>query len=255
MCQEIQPAQGCGRARHLRRQFGRHLCLHRRLGEARHVQQGSQPHRQLHQHSRRRHAIPGMIRKAKNKDIRVFLQDGSNDLKNEHGNWWLRPTCKWNPRSSTRSTTSRPSGATAATAANRAAQSCRKPCVPAAGAIRRLSSNNSASFAACGVASSFATPQAASNPWFALRASKSPPRLWKQVHDVTRSRPWPDAIFSKELVPSAEPPSQEQARPKYHQTFQQLFSHLKTSDRPTLPRRFQSAYAISTNPGRVMAVS
>ena len=32
---------------------------------------------------------PGMIRKTKNKDIRVFLQDGKNDLDNEHGNWWL----------------------------------------------------------------------------------------------------------------------------------------------------------------------
>jgi enterochelin esterase family protein len=32
---------------------------------------------------------PGIIRKTKNKPIRVFLQDGSNDLNNEHGNWWL----------------------------------------------------------------------------------------------------------------------------------------------------------------------
>jgi len=32
---------------------------------------------------------PGMIRKTPNKNIRVFLQDGSNDLDNEHGNWWL----------------------------------------------------------------------------------------------------------------------------------------------------------------------
>jgi enterochelin esterase family protein len=32
---------------------------------------------------------PGMIRKTKNKDIRVFLQDGTGDLDNEHGNWWL----------------------------------------------------------------------------------------------------------------------------------------------------------------------
>jgi enterochelin esterase family protein len=32
---------------------------------------------------------PGMIRKTKNKDIRVFLQDGTHDLDNEHGNWWL----------------------------------------------------------------------------------------------------------------------------------------------------------------------
>ena len=32
---------------------------------------------------------PGIIRKAKRKDIRVFLQDGTKDLDNEHGNWWL----------------------------------------------------------------------------------------------------------------------------------------------------------------------
>jgi enterochelin esterase-like enzyme len=32
---------------------------------------------------------PGIIRKTKHKDIRVFLQDGTKDLDNEHGNWWL----------------------------------------------------------------------------------------------------------------------------------------------------------------------
>jgi len=32
---------------------------------------------------------PGMIRKTKTKPIRVFLQDGTGDLDNEHGNWWL----------------------------------------------------------------------------------------------------------------------------------------------------------------------
>jgi enterochelin esterase family protein len=34
-------------------------------------------------------AYPGIIRKTKAKPIRVFLQDGSNDLDNEYGNWWL----------------------------------------------------------------------------------------------------------------------------------------------------------------------
>jgi enterochelin esterase-like enzyme len=34
-------------------------------------------------------AYPGIIRKAEKRPIRVFLQDGSNDLDNEHGNWWL----------------------------------------------------------------------------------------------------------------------------------------------------------------------
>src|SRR5207245_8591345 len=32
---------------------------------------------------------PGVIRKTEKKPIRVFLQDGSNDLDNAAGNWWL----------------------------------------------------------------------------------------------------------------------------------------------------------------------
>jgi enterochelin esterase family protein len=32
---------------------------------------------------------PGIVRKAEKKPLRVFLQDGSNDLDNEHGNWSL----------------------------------------------------------------------------------------------------------------------------------------------------------------------
>jgi enterochelin esterase family protein len=32
---------------------------------------------------------PGLVRKAKKRPIRVFLQDGSKDLDNEHGNWPL----------------------------------------------------------------------------------------------------------------------------------------------------------------------
>ncbi len=32
---------------------------------------------------------PGMIRKTPIKPIRIFLQDGSNDLNNEHGNWFI----------------------------------------------------------------------------------------------------------------------------------------------------------------------
>lgn len=35
------------------------------------------------------HVYPAVIRKTDRKPIRVFLQDGSNDLDNEHGNWWL----------------------------------------------------------------------------------------------------------------------------------------------------------------------
>ena len=32
---------------------------------------------------------PGLIRKTDNKPLRIFLQDGSNDLDNTHGNWPL----------------------------------------------------------------------------------------------------------------------------------------------------------------------
>ncbi|HEX6848123.1 MAG TPA: alpha/beta hydrolase-fold protein [Chitinophagaceae bacterium] len=32
---------------------------------------------------------PFIIRKHKKKDIKIFLQDGTNDLNNEHGDWWL----------------------------------------------------------------------------------------------------------------------------------------------------------------------
>jgi enterochelin esterase family protein len=34
-------------------------------------------------------AYPGIIRKTEKKPIRVFLQDGKNDLNNLHGHWWL----------------------------------------------------------------------------------------------------------------------------------------------------------------------
>ena len=32
---------------------------------------------------------PSIIRKNKRKDIKIFMQDGTNDLDNEFGNWWL----------------------------------------------------------------------------------------------------------------------------------------------------------------------
>ena len=32
---------------------------------------------------------PSIIRKHKKKDIKIFMQDGSNDLNNDHGDWWL----------------------------------------------------------------------------------------------------------------------------------------------------------------------
>ena len=35
------------------------------------------------------HVYPALIRKSEAKPIRVYLQDGLNDLDNAHGNWWL----------------------------------------------------------------------------------------------------------------------------------------------------------------------
>jgi len=35
------------------------------------------------------HVYPALIRKTDRKPIRVFLQDGENDLDNQHGNWPL----------------------------------------------------------------------------------------------------------------------------------------------------------------------
>jgi enterochelin esterase-like enzyme len=35
------------------------------------------------------HVYPALIRKTPIKPLRVFLQDGENDVDNEHGNWWL----------------------------------------------------------------------------------------------------------------------------------------------------------------------
>lgn len=35
------------------------------------------------------HVYPALIRKTPPRPIRVYLQDGENDLDNEHGNWWL----------------------------------------------------------------------------------------------------------------------------------------------------------------------
>ena len=35
------------------------------------------------------HVYPALIRKTENKPIRVFLEDGEQDVNNEHGNWWL----------------------------------------------------------------------------------------------------------------------------------------------------------------------
>ncbi|WP_461128983.1 alpha/beta hydrolase [Spirosoma aerophilum] len=35
------------------------------------------------------YVYPSLIRKSAKRPIKVFLQDGTNDLDNQHGNWWL----------------------------------------------------------------------------------------------------------------------------------------------------------------------
>jgi enterochelin esterase family protein len=35
------------------------------------------------------HIYPDLVRKSARKDIKIFLQDGSNDLNNQYGDWWL----------------------------------------------------------------------------------------------------------------------------------------------------------------------
>ncbi len=35
------------------------------------------------------HNYPFLIRQNKKKEIKIFMQDGNNDLDNEYGNWWL----------------------------------------------------------------------------------------------------------------------------------------------------------------------
>jgi len=35
------------------------------------------------------HVIPFVLRKTPNKPLRVYLQDGENDVDNEHGSWWI----------------------------------------------------------------------------------------------------------------------------------------------------------------------
>jgi enterochelin esterase family protein len=48
------------------------------------------------------HVYPSWIRKTARKPVKVFLQDGRNDLDNTHGHWPLAtghwPTNKWPPR-------------------------------------------------------------------------------------------------------------------------------------------------------------
>ena len=77
-----------GPAGHLRRQLRRHLRLHRRLGAARRVPQGAEPHRQLHQHPRRPRLSRADPQERAEADPRLPA-GRHNDLDNQHGNWPL----------------------------------------------------------------------------------------------------------------------------------------------------------------------
>ena len=83
--------------RHLRHQQRRHLCVHRRLGAARPSSarcsrgSGASPTSPAARRVREGgHNYEAMVRKTTpRKPIRVFLQDGANDLDNANGNWPL----------------------------------------------------------------------------------------------------------------------------------------------------------------------
>ena len=85
-----------GRPRHRRRQQRRHLRLHGRVGAARRSSarscRGSAASPTSPAAPRVRaggHNYQALVRKTPKKPIRVFLQDGANDLDNVHGNWPL----------------------------------------------------------------------------------------------------------------------------------------------------------------------
>ena len=76
---ELQHFQESRRPRHRRCEQRGDLRVHRRVAAARSIPQGSQHHRQLHQHPRRARVSRDSIRQSERKPIRIFLQDGLND--------------------------------------------------------------------------------------------------------------------------------------------------------------------------------
>ena len=87
---EFNLRQGRRRAGDLRHQLRRHLRLHRRPGSGPTSSARFSATSAASPISAAATFIPDIIRKTEQpKPIRVFLQDGSNDLDNEHGNWPL----------------------------------------------------------------------------------------------------------------------------------------------------------------------
>ena len=111
----------------------RHLRVHGRVGAARPVSQGAQPRRQLHEHSRRRRLSRPDPQERDSKPIRVFLQDGANDLDNQFGNWPLANQADGRGAQVPRLRLSASSSATAATTASTAGRFCPTRCAGCGG--------------------------------------------------------------------------------------------------------------------------
>ena len=82
------------------------------------------------------HNYEAMVRKTPKKPIRVFLQDGANDLDNATATG-RSPTRRWRSRSPTRGTTTASNTAAASTATATAGRSCPTRCAGCGGTIRR----------------------------------------------------------------------------------------------------------------------
>ena len=87
--QEVQAHERGRGAGHLRHQLGRHLRLDRRPGNGPTLFARCSATSAASPNIRGGHVYPALIRKTERKPIRVFLQDGSGDLDNLHGNWPL----------------------------------------------------------------------------------------------------------------------------------------------------------------------
>ena len=88
VAKDVQAAQRRGRPGHLRHQFRRHLRF-TAAWERPDLFSKVLSHVGSFTNIRGGDVYPGLIRKTEKKPIRVFLQDGSDDLDNLHGNWPL----------------------------------------------------------------------------------------------------------------------------------------------------------------------
>ncbi len=98
--QALQLDEGPRRARDCRPEQRRNLRVYRRMGTPRPVSQSLQRRRQLYRHclppgarrathGTRGDLYPTLIRNNPIKPLKVFLEDGTNDLNNMRGNWFL----------------------------------------------------------------------------------------------------------------------------------------------------------------------